>query len=71
MTPSEQSPAYVRYRSFVLRLWRDSAAPSWRMSLQDVASGEQHGFAGLVSLMAFLEEQVADAPSAPSVADDH
>ena len=47
------------YQSYLLRLWRTShnGKPGWRASLESAQTGERYGFADLVSLFAFLEEQ--------------
>lgn len=43
--------------SYLLRLWRNGPNGGWRASLQSVQTGEQHMFADLESLLAFLVEQ--------------
>jgi hypothetical protein len=47
------------YYSFLLRLWQISSRGKvvWRASLESAQTGERCGFADLVSLFAFLEEQ--------------
>lgn len=48
-------------RSFLLRLWRvRDDGQNWRAMLQDVETGERHGFATLEGLAAFL--RALDAP---------
>jgi hypothetical protein len=49
-----------RYHSFLLRLWRveGEEASDWRVSLQDAATGQRLGFAGLEPLTAYLREQM-------------
>jgi hypothetical protein len=44
------------YRSYVLRMWRvkGEGEDLWRCSLENIKTGEQHGFACLEELMAFL-----------------
>ena len=41
------------YRAYLLRLWqvRSGGQLVWRASLEDVHSGERHGFATLVDLL--------------------
>jgi hypothetical protein len=48
-----------RYLAYLLRLWEeDGGEPcSWRASLQSPQSEELRGFAGLVELFAFLEDE--------------
>jgi hypothetical protein len=53
-----------RYLSYLLRLWQESAgdppggdAPLWRASLERPQSGERLGFASLVDLYVFLENE--------------
>jgi hypothetical protein len=44
------------YHSFLLRLWREKDdGEQWRASLEDVATGEQLGFANLAALLRYLE----------------
>lgn len=59
------------YRAYMLRLWRAEAGPQadWRASLEDVRTGERHGFASLKALLAWLRAEAAgtgaaDEPSA-------
>jgi hypothetical protein len=47
-----------RYRSYLLRLWREAPAAPWRCQVCCVGTGKEHRFAGLVELFEFL---VADA----------
>ena len=52
------------YQSYLLRLWRISSQGKavWRASLESAQTGERCGFADMVSLFAFLEQQTrADA----------
>jgi hypothetical protein len=48
-----------QYLSYMLRLWQESSSgsPVWRASLESPLTGERTGFAGLVSLILFLEEK--------------
>ena len=50
-----------RYAAYLLRLWRvnDAEPPVWHASLEDPHTGERIGFANLMSLYAFLEDQCA------------
>ena len=53
-----------RYLSFLLRLWRikQQGCEIWRASLEDPHTGEQHGFASLDLMLAFLMEQIQQSP---------
>ena len=51
--------ANVHYHSYLLRLWRDGANHPWRASLQCSTTGEKFAFADMLTLFAFLVEQVA------------
>src|SRR5437868_2962496 len=52
------------YLSYLLRLWQEHATLRiWRASLENPQTGEREGFADMVQLFAFLEEQVADVTS--------
>jgi hypothetical protein len=48
-----------QYLSYMLRLWKEGGrgSPVWRASLESPLTGERRGFAGLVNLILFLEEQ--------------
>ena len=50
-------------QSYLLRLWpaSDAGTHVWRASLASVQTGERIGFAGLASLVAFLEAQTGAA----------
>ena len=55
---------HKRYLSYMLRLWRENAdglaksdKPPWRASLERPQVGERLGFASLVDLFAYLEEE--------------
>jgi hypothetical protein len=47
-----------RYRSYLLRLWRESPAEPWRCQVHCVGTRLEWRFAGLAEMFAFL---VADA----------
>ena len=52
------------YLSYLLRLWREGEPGcNWRASLEDVATGERRGFAGLGDLIRFLYQQTEGAPA--------
>jgi hypothetical protein len=48
------------YRSYLLRMWRESADGEWRSSLQDTVSCKTYFFADLPALAAFLGAQGGD-----------
>lgn len=52
-------PPKKSYIAYLLRLWRVNSAerPDWQASLEDPHSGKQIGFADLVSLFSYLEDQ--------------
>ena len=52
-----------RYRAYLVRFWDAGrpGAPLWRVSAQEVQTGERRGFPDLASLCAFLAEQMAVA----------
>jgi hypothetical protein len=47
-----------RYRSYLLRLWREAPGAPWRCQVQSVGTGLERRFAGLAEAFEFL---VADA----------
>ncbi len=52
------------YLSYLLRLWRESGQKAaWRASLEDPRTGERLGFASLVDLVAFLENETRSRSS--------
>jgi len=44
------------YFSYLLRLWREGDAASWRASLEDPHTGERRNFARLQDLFRVIEE---------------
>ena len=53
------------YCSYLLRLWqvREETGLAWRATLQDVKTGEQHGFADLDAMLAFLRSKTEEKQS--------
>jgi hypothetical protein len=53
-----QKPYYL---SFLLRLWQVTSRQNvvWRVSLENVRTGERRDFADLASLFAFLEAETS------------
>jgi hypothetical protein len=51
------------YLSYLLRLWsvQNQTHSTWRCSLENVQTGERHGFANLDALCVFLGEQIDPA----------
>jgi hypothetical protein len=47
------------YHSYLLRIWRTGSygERTWRCMLEDPHTGQQHGFADLDALCAFLRQQ--------------
>lgn len=44
------------YRSYLLRLWRvRDDGQNWRALMENVETGERHGFASIELLVAFLQ----------------
>lgn len=48
-----------RYRSYLLRLWREAPGASWRCQVQCVGTNRELRFAGLAELFEFLEADTA------------
>jgi hypothetical protein len=55
---SAQSIDLDRYRSYLVRLWREAPDAPWRCQVQCVGTGQERRFAGLAELFEFI---VADA----------
>jgi hypothetical protein len=58
----------INYRSYILRLWQETGAPSqewgvWRFSLEDPDTHQRRGFACLELLAAFLQNETRYRPS--------
>ena len=59
-------PKETTYRAYLLRLRRtDGTYPTWRASLDEVATGERHTFALLDEMFAWLREETRGGDSAP------
>lgn len=52
-------PDPERYRSYLLRLWRESPGAPWRVQVHCVQSGVERRFAGLAELYEFLGEEAS------------
>lgn len=58
----------ANYRAYLIRLWRDGTAQTWRASVQPVAGGATVRFASLEALFDFLLSQTApDIDDSPSM----
>jgi hypothetical protein len=55
------------YLAYLIRLWRveTEAGPVWRAALEDPYSADQHSFADLDGLVAFLIERTGAAIETP------
>ena len=54
--------------AYVLRIWISTSSDgqrTWRVLLEEVQSGERHGFTTIRQLAAFLEERTEDAVRFP------
>ena len=61
---SDPQPDYLAY---LLRLWRvNAAANTWRASLEDPHTGQQHAFADPEAAFDFLRAQMGLAPEPES-----
>jgi len=48
-----------RYRSYLVRLWREAPGAPWRCQVQCVNTGQERRFAGLAEAFEFLVADVA------------
>jgi len=62
------NPTAKKYQAYLLRLWRESSQQPWRAMLEDPHTGDQHGFATLEQLFAFLQQQTQ---AMPATGDEH
>jgi hypothetical protein len=53
----------ANYHAYLLRLWREGSSGPWRVMLQDAATGQRHGFAGLTAFWLFLRTQTGECTS--------
>ena len=66
-----ESPAHASgYLAFLIRMWKDHGASSWRASLENPHTGERASFAELSSLFEYLlnctsESSIPAAPTRP------
>ena len=53
---------FTDYYSFLLRLWQvlTDEDHAWRILLENVQTGEKHGFAGLDEFLAYLIQVTAE-----------
>ena len=54
----------TRYRSYLLRLWREATGATWRCQVQCVGSGRVRRFDGQARLFEFLEAELRDTATA-------
>jgi hypothetical protein len=54
-----------RYRSYLLRLWREGPDAPWRCQVQCVGTGQELRFAGLAELLEFLVAEAAVRAAEP------
>ncbi len=45
------------YQSYLLRLWCSGDTRRWRATIEEVHTGQLHGFANLQQLVTFIETQ--------------
>ena len=57
-----------RYRSYLLRLWREAPGSPWRCQVSCTGTGQEQRFATLAEVFEFLE---ADAAGVSEGADGH
>lgn len=59
-----------RYSAYLLRIWHSVKGDpqSWRVSLQDLVTGERMGFASLESLFTFFETASAEVATEANAA---
>ena len=50
----------LKYRAYLLRLWRDGVETPWRASVEFPDGTEPKHFASLVAFCAFLEQQTGE-----------
>ena len=49
----------ARYRSYLVRLWREAPGEPWRCQMHCVTTGRERRFAGLTELFEFLQAEAA------------
>jgi hypothetical protein len=48
------------YMAFLLRLWQEGEAKTWRATLENPHNGKRYGFADIEKLYAFLDEKTGN-----------
>lgn len=64
---------YAAYQSYLLRMWStagEGEAEKWLASVESPLTGEQHHFADLESLFAFLRTTTGQLPASPHAPGD-
>jgi hypothetical protein len=61
------------YFSYLLRIWKENGVsePTWRISLENPASGKRTGFSNLQKLMNYLEQQISIHDGNRAALDQH
>jgi hypothetical protein len=57
------------YRSYLLRMWRDSARASWQASLQSTATEKVHYFPDVDHVWVFLQAVMVEGGDDPEAGD--
>lgn len=62
MTEQNDNPSsdLLYYQAFLVRMWKDSPAATWRASARSVQSDETVRFTNLEALFTFLEVRASD-----------
>ena len=61
MTGEDNLPRGRDSLAYIVRIWRSGPDGRWCFSVQAVATGERHGFAGLGDLAAYFESEMREA----------
>lgn len=56
-----------RYRSYLVRLWRETPDGPWRCQVQCVGTGQAWRFAGLAEMIEFLVADAAGESEEPGI----
>lgn len=55
--PLFDSNPLVNCQTFVIRIWQDAHAETWRATLQDVQDGKQQHFVSFAALIEFMQAE--------------
>lgn len=62
MTEKDERSHPRSSQAYLVRIWRSGSESRWYFSVQDVASGERHGFPDLDGFVTYFYTMIRDQP---------